>query len=350
MHRRLATAALAVAAIVLGAPAAAQARTPCANETTTPTAANMAQVSDAVFCLTNQIRTSYGLPAFRRDTRLDTAARLHSQDMSTRNYFAHTNLDGLDPTARAAAQGYTTGVGENIAFGYANARAVVLGWMASSGHCANILGQGRELGVGSFGAGRTYYTEDFGNYDFNAGTAAAGGCPYTVDLNSIIVPDAGVAPPAGPAATSSAPASQTTAPGSTTVAGPAAQTAAAPQLGGLGLQSARLRAGGTVLTFTLSAPATVTLRFERASSGRRSGGRCARPTASDRRGARCTRYATVSGSLVADGVAGTNRVTLRPRLRGRTLAPGRYRLRAVATDAAGNTSQVRRVKLRVVGR
>ena len=43
------------------------------------------------------------------------SARAHSQDMITNHYFAHVNLAGKDPTARAAAAGYTSGVGENLA-------------------------------------------------------------------------------------------------------------------------------------------------------------------------------------------------------------------------------------------
>ena len=41
-------------------------------------------------------------------------ARQHSQDMIANNYFSHSDLAGNDPTARAAALGYGTGVGENI--------------------------------------------------------------------------------------------------------------------------------------------------------------------------------------------------------------------------------------------
>lgn len=42
------------------------------------------------------------------------AARVHSQDMITRNFFAHVNPSGQDPTARGAVAGYDVGVGENI--------------------------------------------------------------------------------------------------------------------------------------------------------------------------------------------------------------------------------------------
>jgi uncharacterized protein YkwD len=324
MARHLSALLVAVAlAAVAPAGASAAARTPCPGESTVPTAANLAVVSDAVFCLTNQVRTSYGLRAFVRDARLDTAARLHSEDMAARNYFAHNTPEGLSPSDRTAAQGYPGGAGENIAMGYPTARAVVLAWMASAGHCRNILGEGREIGVGSANPSRPYVTQEFGNYDFGSGGAAAAACPYTVDLDTLVVPDAlaGVAqlPAAVPALIA-------------TVANPAAPpvetTAAGPVLGRLGLSTARLRPGGRgTLRLTLSAASTVTLRFERRTGGR---------------------YGLLSGSLVADGHAGANRFAFRARLRGHALTAGRYRLRAVATDDAGNASPPRRVSLRIL--
>ena len=47
--------------------------------------------------------------------QLIQSARAHSQDMITNRYFAHVNRAGQDPSARAAAAGYSIGVGENIA-------------------------------------------------------------------------------------------------------------------------------------------------------------------------------------------------------------------------------------------
>src|SRR5262245_32418685 len=40
------------------------------------------------------------------DTRLIEAAQLHSLDMSTRNFFAHTNPSNLGPGQRMTAAGY----------------------------------------------------------------------------------------------------------------------------------------------------------------------------------------------------------------------------------------------------
>src|SRR5439155_25771321 len=58
--------------------------------------------------------------------KLIQAARAHSWDMISRNFFSHVNPDGQDPTARAAALGYDVGVGENIDGGGATTEAEVL--------------------------------------------------------------------------------------------------------------------------------------------------------------------------------------------------------------------------------
>jgi uncharacterized protein YkwD len=57
--------------------------------------------------------------------------------------------------------------GENIAAGYGSAAAVVAGWMASTGHCQNIMNAAfRSAGVGyATGASSqygTYWTMNFG--------------------------------------------------------------------------------------------------------------------------------------------------------------------------------------------
>lgn len=96
------------------------------------------------------------------DEVLRCAARLHSKDMDERNFFAHDNPDGEGPTQRIVDAGYTgTPGGENIAFGFATAEAVVNTWMTSdSGHCENMLnGQYTDIGVGRY---ETYWTQKFG--------------------------------------------------------------------------------------------------------------------------------------------------------------------------------------------
>ncbi len=319
MTRRLLPALLVALAVGVALPSGAQARVACDGEGLAPSAANLAQVSAAVFCLTNQVRASYGLPALRRDARLDTAALLHSEDMAARSFFAHETPEGRTPTDRAAAQGYPTGVGENIAMGYATPRAVMIGWMASTGHCQNVLGIARDIGVGTANPGRPYYTQDFGDYAFGTSNAVAAGCPYKLDLDTLVVPEV-------LAALTRSPASSTAVQDQPAPAPPATLPASAPR--GLRISSARLRPGGrAIVSFTLSSPATVMLRIQRrAGSG----------------------YRTLSGAITATGRQGSNRITIRARLRGRSLAAGRYRLRAVATDAAGHASPARHASFRVV--
>ncbi len=81
---------------------------------------------------------------------LASAADGHSRDMANRNYFDHKDRDGYMPGDRAELAGYIARqVGENIAAGQDSARKVVDAWLASPGHCANLMNpQSRELGAG----------------------------------------------------------------------------------------------------------------------------------------------------------------------------------------------------------
>lgn len=80
---------------------------------------------------------------------LGAAAETHSRAMANGNFFAHKDRDGRIPSDRAELAGYTgRQIGENIAAGQDSARKVVDGWLASPGHCANLMNpQFRELGA-----------------------------------------------------------------------------------------------------------------------------------------------------------------------------------------------------------
>ena len=95
---------------------------------------------------------------------------------------------------------------------------------------------------------------------------------------------------------------------------------------------------------------SVRFRVERALPGRRVGGRCVKPTRANRRAKGCTRYRLMRGGFTHRGKAGPNRFRFSGRLAGRKLRAGRYRLRAVATDAAANKSLSRRRGFRIVRR
>jgi uncharacterized protein YkwD len=115
--------------------------------------------------LVNVARADAGCQPLRVDTRLTTAARLHSQDMADHDYFSHTSLDGRTPWQRMEAQGYTAASGENIAAGYSTPASVMNAWMNSSGHRANILNCSSKaigVGIGKGGSYGTYWTQDFG--------------------------------------------------------------------------------------------------------------------------------------------------------------------------------------------
>lgn len=71
---------------------------------------------------------------------LTQSAEVHSQDMAAKNFFSHTGSSGSTFGNRIDATGYTwSSIGENIAAGYPGLEAVLTGWMASPGHCANIM-------------------------------------------------------------------------------------------------------------------------------------------------------------------------------------------------------------------
>jgi uncharacterized protein YkwD len=71
---------------------------------------------------------------------LFAAAAKHSLDMANRNYFAHETPEGIDAAQRVSAEGYGWwAVGENIAAGHGTFDAVMSGWLASEGHCRNIM-------------------------------------------------------------------------------------------------------------------------------------------------------------------------------------------------------------------
>ncbi|SEI65926.1 CAP domain-containing protein [Pseudomonas sp. NFR16] len=80
---------------------------------------------------------------------LTSAAESHSRSMANNNFFDHKGRNGGTPGDRAELAGYIgQQIGENIAAGQDNARKVVDGWLASPGHCANLMNpQFRELGA-----------------------------------------------------------------------------------------------------------------------------------------------------------------------------------------------------------
>lgn len=100
---------------------------------------------------------------------LTQASLVHSDDMAAANFFSHTGSDGSNAGQRATAAGYLwQSWGENIAAGQPSVALVMAGWMASPGHCANIMQERlRDIGVACVSGGasntyRTYWTMTLG--------------------------------------------------------------------------------------------------------------------------------------------------------------------------------------------
>lgn len=84
------------------------------------------------------------------NTALGTAAQGHSRSMALENYFAHRDPDGRSSSDRAKSAGFRGHkLGENIAAGQRSPTQAMHDWLASPGHCANLMNpQFRELGAG----------------------------------------------------------------------------------------------------------------------------------------------------------------------------------------------------------
>jgi len=145
--------------------------TPAASPTTkrppaTPTQpAGNAGAEAQVLQIVNAERAKAGCKPLTMDSRLTTAARLHSADMAARHYFDHTTPEGVSFAKRITDAGYRwSAAAENIAAGQQTPAKVMEAWMNSPGHRANILNCGYvNIGIGLAVGGRTpYWTQDFG--------------------------------------------------------------------------------------------------------------------------------------------------------------------------------------------
>lgn len=108
------------------------------------------QISQQVLQLVNQARQVgrrcggrifAAVASLRLDSILYKVALAHSEEMALHSDLSHQGRNGSTPAQRARAAGYRTHgvVGENIAGGPTTAADVVSGWLASPGHCENIM-------------------------------------------------------------------------------------------------------------------------------------------------------------------------------------------------------------------
>ena len=189
--RRHAVTVLATAVAALAAPAGAQASAQtaaCPGADDVPTAGTLQQTAQATLCLLNDERATAGLHPLVEAQGLTQPSAAYSARMVRENFFAHVAPDGASLTDRLEADGYIDPdgdwtVGENIAWGQgklATPRNIMIAWMNSPGHRANILtGEYTEVGLGvvtgtpgdtSWGA---TYTTDFGAVERDTPAPAA---------------------------------------------------------------------------------------------------------------------------------------------------------------------------------
>ncbi len=180
-------AAAAATSLMVTAPGAFAQGPACSHATSTIAQATRSQMQVAVVCLVNRERSARHLPALVASPRLDLSAQGWTNTMVGSDEFTH----GAAFTSRITAVGFDwSNVGENIATGFETPTAVVSAWMASQGHCENILSPVyRQVGTGVVnrmihGASNIdgTWTQDFGlimgQHPASANDGPASGCPY----------------------------------------------------------------------------------------------------------------------------------------------------------------------------
>jgi uncharacterized protein YkwD len=103
------------------------------------------------------------------ESHLTSAALEHARDLARHNMLEHTGSDGSTPDQRVTRAGYKwRATGENIASGPTTPEEVMAGWLASPGHCENIMSpRFKEMGIAWVvdpkSASGVYWAQTFGN-------------------------------------------------------------------------------------------------------------------------------------------------------------------------------------------
>lgn len=120
-----------------------------------------------VLTKTNEQRTKNGLKPLVLSPKLNRAANLHAHNMVMEDHLSH-ELDVRGQRNLSSRLEYVDAddyrsVAENIAWNYSY-ETVVDGWMKSTGHRRNILGDFQEIGIGVAvnEDGEPYYCQVFG--------------------------------------------------------------------------------------------------------------------------------------------------------------------------------------------
>lgn len=113
--------------------------------------------AEEVLRLVNAEREKNGLSALKINDKLQEAAQVRAEELLT--YYDHTRPNGSSCfTVLSEFNISLSAAAENIAAGYYTPEAVVEGWMNSTGHRENILGNFKYIGIG------LAYGGDYGVY------------------------------------------------------------------------------------------------------------------------------------------------------------------------------------------
>lgn len=107
-------------------------------------------------------------PPVKWNEKLAATALAHSRDMANQDFFSHKAKDGSTVDTRATRNGYKwRHIGENIATGQGSPQQAMSGWLASPGHCVNLMNRNfTEMGAAYALNPKTdttiYWTQVFG--------------------------------------------------------------------------------------------------------------------------------------------------------------------------------------------
>lgn len=130
----------------------------CEEDIETPPLVVESQILDLV----NQHRKAIGKPELEMLSYISYESRMHSKNMAEGVVpFGHDGFGERIERINKNVGG--NGAGENVAYGYGSARAVMEGWLNSTGHRENIEGNFSHIGIGAYQHhnGAIYYTQIF---------------------------------------------------------------------------------------------------------------------------------------------------------------------------------------------
>jgi hypothetical protein len=131
-----------------------------------PTAAHAGPAED-IHALVNQARWSNGQAGLIRNAAMDQVAANWAAQLAANGSLSH------NPSYSAEIPGGWVAAAENVAQGYGSGAAMQDGWMNSSGHRANVLGDYTDIGIAFLAAGGTTWgVQVFAKYPGHVGPAA----------------------------------------------------------------------------------------------------------------------------------------------------------------------------------